>query len=189
MVSLSIIGPRSAGKTLTAIELSILLNRPFIDADSEFMKRYGSINRFIYRRGLGEFCQIESYLLEDICSDNNSRDVVLSPGRCTLSPHLNKKNRLTNAETLHNLGSVCYIIPFSDLEMSLGVLIDRLKRDRVKRGALRKLDFQGPIYNAFLTNLQRENDIYEYATNKTIYTYTNSPKEVAKVISNNFLLN
>jgi len=56
-----------AGKTTTGRKLARLLRLPFVDADAEIQRMYGSIVEIFARDGEAKFRQIESNVIGQVC--------------------------------------------------------------------------------------------------------------------------
>ena len=188
MVSISLVGLRGSGKTSTAIELAILLNRPFIDADTEFTRRYGPINEFVRRNDWLEFRKLESYILEDICSTHYGRDVILSTGGGAIAHDKDEKLRLKNVSLLRKLGTICYLLPWANLDESAKILFNRLEKDGVNKNSRPELNGKVETYESFLSMVKTRDPLYRDASDRAIFNYSNNPREVAKVITNLVLL-
>jgi len=67
MVSIVLIGPRGSGKTVVGKELSSILGYPFVDADTEFTQRHGTITDFVKKHNWEKFREAENRLIIDLC--------------------------------------------------------------------------------------------------------------------------
>jgi len=104
------------GKTTIGKQLAGLLNRPFVDVDTEIEIRCGTDIQWIFdREGEQGFRSRESKVLEDIVAAG-SASVIATGGGVVLKP--------ANRETLQRNGQVVY------LSASKEQLYERMRKDK-----------------------------------------------------------
>jgi shikimate kinase len=139
-----LIGLSGVGKTTIAMELSRVLNMPYIDSDTVIEEDYGSIPE-LFKIGEGHFRQIERKVIKLLSSLD--RIIIASGGGVVLVPE--------NIEALREKGILFYI------KRSIEDIINSI--DASKRPLLKG----NPIEN--LNNLYTQRShLYEDASDYTI---------------------
>ena len=121
MKSLVLIGPRGSGKTIVGKELAVSLDFPFIDADKEFIDRYGNIDNFVSRHNWKEFRRLETELINGICTRYQNSRIVFAPGGGAVAHDQGEEYRNRNVELLREFGLIFYLLPYPDLRPLLKV--------------------------------------------------------------------
>jgi len=183
-MSIILVGPRCCGKTSVGMDLSDMLKLPFVDADNEFVKEYSDISSFVKKYGWPEFRKRESEIIEKICDEYKSSQIVLTPGGGAVAHDQGEYYRKKNEKILRNFGTIFYLLPSSDLEESALILAERLKKDANSSSFRPALTKESDDYKEMLQVLQKRHELYSKAAHKTIFTKIRSIGEITNYILN-----
>jgi len=181
--SVSLVGPKCCGKTLTGKELARILGVPFVDADERFVEMYGSVNEFVQKNGWERFREYEARILGQICAQYHDSQIVLTPGGGAVAHDQGDKYREQNAVRLRELGTVVYLLPGSNLEKSSRILTERLLADQKSAEQRPSLTGEEDQFKDMLETVKKRHPLYSAAANTIFYTRSKSVKEVAQDIA------
>jgi len=180
--SIILVGPRCCGKTSVGMDLSDMLKLPFVDADKEFVKEYNDISSFVKEHGWPEFRKKESEIIEKICDEYKSSQIVLTPGGGAVAHDQGEDYRKKNEKILRNFGDILYLLPSANLEESALILTERLKKDINSASSRPPLTKESNEYKAMLQVIQKRHELYSKAAHKTILTGKMSIGEITNYI-------
>lgn len=181
--SIVLTGARGAGKTVVGRELSSLLELPFVDADSEFIERHGSITDFVKSKSWEEFRRLETELIGDICAKYKNKKIVFAPGGGAVAHDQGDQYRDRNVQLLRKFGLVFYLLPSPDMEKSAAILTERIKGDATSTSLRPSLTGDSDPAKEMLSTLKQRTDFYFSAASHITYTGSKKPSEVAKDIA------
>jgi len=180
--SIILIGPRCTGKTSVGKDLSHMLQVPFVDADTEFAKSYGTISDFVGKYGWPEFRKKESEIIDTICGEYRCNQIVLTPGGGAVAHDQGEEYRKHNEEKLKEFGRIFYLLPLKNLEESALILTQRMKNDSNSENFRPALTKESDEYKEMLKILKKRHELYSKAAHTTILTGGMSPQEISNHI-------
>jgi shikimate kinase len=158
-----LVGPMGVGKTTVGKQLAGLLDRPFIDVDSEIESRCGADIQWIFdMEGEEGFRAREAKVLKDIVSSNKVA-VIATGGGAVLMP--------ANREILRSNGQVVY------LSVSKEQLYERMRKD--KNRPLLQVDDREQVIDQLI---EVRDPLYREVADKVFVADGGSAAKVAKSI-------
>ena len=167
--SVYLIGMMGSGKTTTARELSLLVQKPVIDLDTELEKKTGkTISEVFQEKGGPWFRMLETSLL---VSFNAEMNAVFSTGGGVV---LSRQNR----DWMRSCGTVVF------LNTSLEFLWSRVSREKGKRPLLE----DGEAKQRLMSIMAARQPLYEECAHVRVITDGKSPREIAREIQGHLKL-
>jgi len=179
MGSVVLIGPMCTGKTTVGKEVAGILGIEFIDGDSVFEARHGSIDYFVERNGWERFREWESRIILDITRRYADKPAVFSPGGGAVASEY-ESYRETNAEALRGFGKVVYLLPDNNMKINAAILAERVHNHPQSRPPLKYTD--GKVMD-MLSVLEHRHPLYLAAADEVVYTEGDPVMRVAENIS------
>ena len=161
-MNIYLIGYRAVGKSAVGRSLASILNRPFIDTDSELSEQAGmTISEYVHKMGWAAFRDLERAILQQIC--NRDSQVVATGGGMILEPQ--------NVRSMRETGTLVW------LKASPQTIKERLLNDQRSEQNRPALSSKGMV-NEIEEILTQRTPYYEQAMNFSIVTDTLSIDQI-----------
>ncbi len=185
---ISLIGPRTVGKTTIGKELSLISGYKLIDIDQimlKVLKNKGKIFGYANKYGWNKYFEKVNKKLNKIIKDNKNKNMILDLGGGTIAANYPSCN--LNAKFIKKNSTTFLILPTVNNEENIKILFKREKNRNKSDSNIWVTGWSEEKLNKKVKNdyVTRISTFKKYA-NFSVYTKYKSPKQVAKNILKEF---
>ncbi len=184
MVIISLVGPRTVGKTTIGKELSNISDYKFINLDqfmSKKLKSYGGIFGYVNKFSWNKYFKLVNTVLKDLIKKYKTKNIVLDLGGGTTASRFSASKE--NAKFIRKISNVFLILPTKSKKENLEIIFKR-EYLRNKKGSntwaegWSKKKFDKAIKEHYNLRVPKFKEHADYI----VYTKYKSPKQIAKSI-------
>jgi shikimate kinase len=182
---ISLVGPRTVGKTTIGKELSVISGYKFIDIDQVMLKKLkdkGEIFGYVNKLGWNNYFKLVNTALKEIIKKYKNKSIILDLGGGTTSAKY--ESCKLNAELIKDNSENFLILPAKNIKENIKIIIKR-EHARLKQQGIIHWAYTWPI-KKFDAKIRKDYykrvPIFKKNAHHIVYTKYKSPNQVAKNI-------